>query len=475
MVSRFFCLRVYTLTCASSCALFKKGDKMLRLDEHPSVIKFRERAETKEPSSADSTLQAEWLRGLCLTSGADDLGFVELSRKALLNEREDMLNLLPGAKSIIAIACRINRDNIRTPAHSIANTEFQVSVNNIESVAHRVVGGLNAIAVRAVSISGLFPMEMDRWPGKLWDLSLKPLAVEAGLGRIGHNRMVIHPEFGAFMYLSAVIIDREVTAYNRPIEYNPCIKCKLCAATCPTGAIAPDGHFDFVSCLTHNYREKLSGFSDWVETIAGSKNSLDYRKKISDSETVSMWQSLVTGGNTKCDQCMAVCPAGEDVIGPYLEKRTNFLKEVVKPLQMKKEKVYVIADSDAEEYVRRRFANKKARVVSKGQLRPTTINGFLETLPLIFQRGRSEGIDAAYHFTFTGEEEAKATVIIRDKKITVSEGHTGDPDLRVMADSKIWLKFLARERNILLALISRKIRVKGPLKLLKDFGRCFPS
>ncbi len=448
---------------------------MLRLDEHPSVIKFMERAAAKEPASADSTLGAEWLRGICLTSGADDLGFVELSRKALLNEREGMLNLLPGAKSIIAIACRINRDNIRTPAHSITDTEFQVSVNNIKSVGHRVVRELSAHGVRAVGISGLFPMEMDRWPGKLWDLSLKPLAVEAGLGRMGHHRMVIHPEFGAFMYLSAIIIDREVTAYDRPIEYNPCIKCRICAATCPTGAIAPDGHFNFVSCLTHNYREKLSGFSDWIETIAGSRNSWDYRKKISDSETVSMWQSLVTGGNTKCDQCMAVCPAGDDVIGPYLKNKETFIKEIVKPLQMKKEKVYVVAGSDAAAYVSRRFPNKKARVVSEGMLRPTTINGFLGTLPLIFQRGRSQGIDAAYHFTFTGDENVKATVIIRDKKITVAEGHTVDPDLRVMADSKTWLKFLAGEKNILWALITRKIRVKGRLKLLKDFGRCFPS
>ena len=33
---------------------------------------------------------------------------------------------------------------------------------------------------------------------------------------------------------------------------------------------------------------------------------------------------------------MAVCPAGEDVIGEFLENRKDFLKEVVKPLQDKK-------------------------------------------------------------------------------------------------------------------------------------------
>jgi hypothetical protein len=31
-----------------------------------------------------------------------------------------------------------------------------------------------------------------------------------------------------------------------------------------------------------------------------------------------MWQSLTYGANYKSAYCIAVCPAGEDVIGPYL-------------------------------------------------------------------------------------------------------------------------------------------------------------
>src|SRR5205823_15090748 len=31
------------------------------------------------------------------------------------------------------------------------------------------------------------------------------------------------------------------------------------------GAISPDGDFQFSNCLTHNYREFMSGFSDWAE------------------------------------------------------------------------------------------------------------------------------------------------------------------------------------------------------------------
>ncbi len=51
-------------------------------------------------------------------------------------------------------------------------------------------------------------------------------------------------------------------------------------AACPVGAIAPDGHFDFSACYTHNYREFLGGFADWVEQVADSKDALDYRRRV---------------------------------------------------------------------------------------------------------------------------------------------------------------------------------------------------
>src|SRR5690242_21372502 len=43
--------------------------------------------------------------------------------------------------------------------------------------------------------------------------------------------------------------------------------------------------------------------------------------------SASMWQSLGFGPNYKSAYCMAVCPAGEDVIGPYLQDKQRHLKE----------------------------------------------------------------------------------------------------------------------------------------------------
>jgi NAD-dependent dihydropyrimidine dehydrogenase PreA subunit len=443
---------------------------MTKLDDHPGVIRFRR----SERRPRLDTLDIARLRGICAEAGADDVGFVAIDRPELDDQRAEILGLYPWAKALISIACRMNREPIRSPARSVANLEFHHVGDHTNEVARRIVAALEAEGVRAVNPAMGFPMEMDRYPGKTWVVSHKPIAVAAGLGRMGIHRNVIHPRFGNFILLGTILIDAGVSEQTRPIDYNPCLECKLCVAACPVGAIAPDGHFDFSACLTHNYREFLGGFVDWVEQVADSKDALDYRRRVSDSETASVWQSLGFGPNYKAAYCLAVCPAGEDVIGPFLSDRSEFLREVVNPLQEKDEPVYVVPGSDAEAYVTKRFPQKRPRRVGGGR-RPRTIRSFLAALPHLFQRHASKGLDATYHFTFTGEESAEATVVIREKTIRVERGHVGIPDLRVTADSRTWLGFLAGERSRFWALLRRKIRLKGSPRLLVAFGRCFPS
>jgi alkyl sulfatase BDS1-like metallo-beta-lactamase superfamily hydrolase len=171
---------------------------------------------------------------------------------------------------------------------------------------------------------------------------------------------------------------------------------------------------------------------------------------------------------------MAVCPAGEDVLPPFTSNRKKFMGDVVKPLQRKKETIYVVPGSDAETYVAKRFPHKAIKRVGNS-LRPHSIQGFLDGLPLVFQRKKSEGLTATYHFTFTGEKREEGTVIIKNQTVHVFKGHHGDANFCLTADSETWLGFLAKEHNLIRALLTRKIRVKGSLKFLKAFARCFPS
>jgi Fe-S-cluster-containing hydrogenase component 2 len=445
----------------------------MSLAEHPTVRHFREHAGSRP--TPPTVLDAAWLRQLCLDCGADDAGLVEISRPALDDQRADLLRCFPPTKTLLSFVCRMNREPIRSPARSVANLEFHNTGDHVNEVARKVVATLERQGVQALNPAMGFPMEMDRFPGgKIWVVSHKPVAVAAGLGHMGIHRNVIHPKYGNFILLGTVLIGAEATAYDQPLSYNPCLECKLCVAACPVGAIAPDGRFNFSACYTHNYREFMGGFTNWVEQIADSKSALDYRRRVADAESASMWQSLSFGANYKAAYCLAVCPAGEEVIGPYLTDRAGHLREVVHPLQEKEETVYVVAGSDADGHVARRFPRKKVKRVGNG-LRVRSIQRFLAGLRLTFQPGKAAELQAVYHFTFTGKEEKQATVTIRDGTLQVQDGHEGEPDLRVTADSETWLGILAKERSLLWALLRRRIRIQGSPKLLIAFGKCFPS
>lgn len=442
------------------------------LEDHPTVRLYRQKEilnQDKNPAALDSN----WLRTVCLNAGADDAGFVEIFRPELDADRSDILSALPGTRSLISIVRRTNRDPIRSPARSIANTEFHQITDQLNEICREIVSELEKRGIRAVNPAAGFPMEMDRWGKKIWVVSHKRVAVAAGLGQMGIHRNVIHPKFGSFVLLGTILIDRELTSYGKPIHYNPCVECKLCVAACPTGAIGADGYFNFATCSTHNYREFMGGFVNWVESVTNSKDAVEYRKNVSDSDTVSLWQSLSFGANYKAAYCVAVCPAGEDVIGPFLNNRSNFLHTIVKPLQEKKEPVYVLPGSDAETYVAKRFPEKTTKRVGSG-LRLGSIQQFLNGLSLTFQREKTTGLNAVYHFVFIGEEQIQATILIQNKTLRIEKGLVEKADLRVTADSRTWLAFLNKEKSLLFALLTRKIRVKGSPRLLRAFARCFP-
>jgi len=443
----------------------------MKTASHPTVQWFNKHGADRV---APEKIEAEWLRRLARECGADDAGLIEIGRPALDDQRADILTFFPPTKTLLSFVCRMNREPIRSPARSASNLEFHYVGDKVNEVAHKIVDALEQRAIGAINPAMGFPMEQSRFPGKIWVVSHKPVAIAAGLGHMGIHRNVIHPRFGNFVLLGTVLLDIEADAYDQPISYNPCLECKLCVAACPVGAIASDGHFNFSACYTHNYREFMGGFTDWVEHVADSKNARDYRKKVSDAESASMWQSLSFGANYKAAYCMAVCPAGEDVIVRYLGDKKGFLQDVVSPLQKKTETVYALPGSDAEAHVTVRFPHKTIKRVNNG-LRPRSVDAFLQGIPLVFQRKRSKGLSATYHFTLTGAEERKSTIVIRDQAVEVKAGHEGRADLRITADSATWLGFLAKERSLLWALLRGKIRLKGNPKLLLAFGKCFPS
>jgi ferredoxin len=270
----------------------------MNLEDHPTVRRLAQmQAETRAPTAP---LDAEALRKLALECGAADAGVVEIGRPGLDPQRDEILRNYPWTKTLLSFVVRMAREPVRGAPRSVANLEFHRAGHEIDAIGAAIVARLEVLGIRAVNPSMGFPMEMYRMPSyAAWVVSHKPIAVEAGLGHMGIHRNLIHPKFGNFVLIGTVLIELNVETEDHPIDYNPCLECKLCVAACPVGAIGPDGSFNFSSCLTHNYREFMGGFSDWVEQVADARDALDYRKRMNEPETSSMWQSLTYGANYK--------------------------------------------------------------------------------------------------------------------------------------------------------------------------------
>lgn len=193
-------------------------------------------------------------------------------------------------------------------------------------------------------------------------MSHKIMAVEAGLGHMGLNRLVLHPKYGSCIQLESILINGVIDEYDSPLKENPCIKCNLCAAVCPTGAITKDQPFDFSACLTHAYRDNYVGFQNWVEAMITSQDMVEYGTHFDERETAFMWQSLMFRMSYRCSYCMAVCPVGEDEKPSYLRNRKEHVEREVKPLKDRRERVYVMAGSNAEKRATRN-PHKELRIV----------------------------------------------------------------------------------------------------------------
>ena len=442
---------------------------MKKLAEHPTVIRIGQRPKPARPPS----LTLEELRQLALDAGADDVGIVSAARPALAGELPHAQAALPSVQTFVSFVVKMSPSAVRTPARSIANVEFHHTGDRVNDIGRSIASALEARGHRAINPAMGFPMEIDNFPSRMWVVAHKTVAVEAGLGQMGIHRNLIHPKFGNFILLGTVITDARIDDESHPIDYNPCLECKLCVAACPVGAIGSDGYFNFSACYTHNYREFMGGFTDWVDTVADSGSAVEYRSRVRESESASVWQSLSFGANYKAAYCMAVCPAGEDVIGPYLDGKADFLEQTVKPLMNKKEPVYVVPTSDAEAHVKKRFPHKEPRPVGSGLRAAETIDQFLFGLTLLFQRQAARNFKARYHFVFSGQQAGVATVVIDEGHLDVVHELEGDADVTVKVDGQLWLDLLAKKRSMVWAVVTRQLRVKGPLSLLKRFSALF--
>ena len=97
------------------------------------------------------------------------------------------------------------------------------------------------------------------------DIALSiPLAIDAGLGELGRNGLLITPQYGPRVRLCKIFTDLPLEP-DKPIEFGVkefCKECKLCAKYCEAGAISMDDEPSFDGVCPSNNPGVLKWYVD---------------------------------------------------------------------------------------------------------------------------------------------------------------------------------------------------------------------
>jgi epoxyqueuosine reductase len=225
------------------------------------------------PATAHPELRffAEWL------SHGYAASMAYLSHSAA--RRADVRNVLPSARSVIALATLYNTS--RPYSTECADPErAQVARYAWGDDYHVVIGRRLDALIAWMHEQHPAPFEaapyVDTGP-----VQERVYAQHAGIGWIGKNACVINERLGSFIFLAEIVC-------SLPLEPDPpsldqCGTCTLCLETCPTAALVAPGVLDSNRCISYLTIEHRGAIPDEVAPSIGSH---------------------VYG----CDVCQEVCP-----------------------------------------------------------------------------------------------------------------------------------------------------------------------
>ena len=132
-------------------------------------------------------------------------------------------------KYVIALAFEEDYDGICNSPGRLASAAVGDGYSRMAVTAHKVAEFIRALGYKAIPA------------GNGTALSI-PIAIDAGLGELGRNGLLVTPKYGPRIRLAKVFTDMPLVQ-DPPIRFGVkefCDSCMICAEDCPTGSIPTD-------------------------------------------------------------------------------------------------------------------------------------------------------------------------------------------------------------------------------------------
>lgn len=235
----------------------------------------------------------------------DLVGFARLDQLQLAHPPRPAEELLPGARSVVALAAGLLWGALHSPHGTRgAVKDAQLAYHRLEAAGAAMGRHLEAAGFASYLPPASMPVEVIRHGLQKQyaaEWSQRQAAIAAGLGVRGANNLLVTPEFGPHVRLGSLITAAALEPSERPLPPGLCDNCRKCVDACPVGALGAsvEQPLDPIRCRKNYVRPFLH--SSPLGTI---------RALLQPGYMTQVVQTLLEGYHFSCAECQRICPRG---------------------------------------------------------------------------------------------------------------------------------------------------------------------
>lgn len=234
--------------------------------------------------------------------------------------------VLNGARSVVVLARRFIYGGVLQRSSSARSHHYatELGLAELEEIALKMMFWLEDRGHPALMVPASASRSKQEDLAANGPLSLTHAGVQAGLGTLGLNGMLLTPEYGPRVILSAVVTLAPLEPSVRH-ERALCLgeECGRCLLACPGNAIG-QWNLDVEACRPHSAPYDYPAFQRHIERVMSERDPDQQWKVATSTDSLMFWQSMLRGVGiqTGCTRCQDVCPVGQDYprrLAPALE------------------------------------------------------------------------------------------------------------------------------------------------------------